>query len=476
MASMTIEELEARQTEIRSRIGELDVEYRGQAFNDEAKAEWNELNDELDSNEELIGELRARMDRVAGLAGDSDRTERPVPAKRSRVGGSRVPDDLHDLSEYRNRSNSAEDQARLMKEGAQRHLETATFLHERANREDQQENVNKLLEKFGDNPGPGGIAERILVTSSPAYKRAFAKKTMGRELSGEESAALSRAASLTTTAGGFAVPYELDPSIILTSDGRVNPIRQIARIEQTVVNDWKGVSSAGVTASYDGEAVEVSDDTPVLAQPTSSAVGARAFVPFSIEIGQDWAAFGSEMARLFSDSKDELESDKFILGTGTAMPQGLYTGATAIVSSAAASVVAIGDLYRLDEALPPRFRAKASIVANRVYLNKVRAFDTAGGAGLWVQLRDDHPAQLLGLPSYEASKMTSSTAPGATAIVVGDFSHYLIQDRIGMEVELIPHLFATANNLPSGSRGLFAYWRNNGKVLAWQAFRSLKVS
>lgn len=476
MASMTIEELEARQTEIRSRIAEIDVEYRGQAFPDEAKAEWNDLNDELDSNDALIGELRARMERVSALANDTERTERPAPARRPRIGGSRAPENPFDLAEYRKRSHSVEDQAALMKEGAMRALESAQFPHDRANREDQQENIERLINRFGDRTEHGGISERILVTGDPVYKRAFAKKTMGRELNAEESAALSRAASLTTTAGGFAVPYELDPSIILTSDGRVNPMRQIARIEQTVVNDWKGVSSAGVTASYDGEAVEVSDDAPTLAQPTSSAVKAAAFVPFSIEIGADWASFGAEMARLFSDAKDELEADKFVLGTGTSQPQGIYTGATAIVSSAAASVVAIGDLYRLDEALPPRFRAKASIMANRVYLNKVRAFDTAGGAGLWVQLRDDHPAQLLGLPSYENSKMSSSTAPGATAIIVGDFSHYLIQDRVGMEVELIPHLFATNANLPSGQRGLYAYWRNNGKVLAWQAFRSLKVS
>ena len=42
-----------------------------------------------------------------------------------------------------------------------------------------------------------------------------------------------------------------------------------------------------------------------------------------------------------------------------------------------------------------------------------------------------------------------------------------------MSVELIPHLFATGNNRPSGSRGLFAFWRNGAGVVDWNAIRRL---
>ena len=50
---------------------------------------------------------------------------------------------------------------------------------------------------------------------------------------------------------------------------------------------------------------------------------------------------------------------------------------------------------------------------------------------------------------------------GATKLmlIVGDFDNYVIADRVGMSVELIPHLFATGNNRPSGQRGLFAFYR-----------------
>jgi HK97 family phage major capsid protein len=62
--------------------------------------------------------------------------------------------------------------------------------------------------------------------------------------------------------------------------------------------------------------------------------------------------------------------------------------------------------------------------------------------------------------------------------VVGDFSRaFKIVDRVGMNIELIPHLFGAAQgNLPTGQRGLFAYWRVGAKVLDANAFRVLKLA
>ena len=60
--------------------------------------------------------------------------------------------------------------------------------------------------------------------------------------------------------------------------------------------------------------------------------------------------------------------------------------------------------------------------------------------------------------------------------MIGDFSHHLMLDRIGMSVELVPHLFGSSNRYPTGQRGLYAFWRSSSKVLAWQAFRTLKLT
>jgi HK97 family phage major capsid protein len=56
--------------------------------------------------------------------------------------------------------------------------------------------------------------------------------------------------------------------------------------------------------------------------------------------------------------------------------------------------------------------------------------------------------------------------------VLGDFRYYAIVDRIGMDVELIPHLFGT-NRRPTGQRGLYAFWRNSAACSDANAFRVL---
>jgi hypothetical protein len=56
--------------------------------------------------------------------------------------------------------------------------------------------------------------------------------------------------------------------------------------------------------------------------------------------------------------------------------------------------------------------------------------------------------------------MTSALTAASKIMIFGDFRYYLIVDRIGMTVELVPHLFGATNQRPIGARGLLAYWRN----------------
>ncbi len=78
-------------------------------------------------------------------------------------------------------------------------------------------------------------------------------------------------------------------------------------------------------------------------------------------------------------------------------------------------------------------------------------------------LFNDANAEILRRPSHENSKHPSALTSGSAILTIGDFSRFLIGDRIGMQVELVPHLFATANNRPSGQRGLYSYWMNAGQ-------------
>jgi HK97 family phage major capsid protein len=191
-----------------------------------------------------------------------------------------------------------------------------------------------------------------------------------------------RAMSLTAANGGYAVPYELDTTILNTNNGVINPIRNLARVQQISVDEWRGITSTGVTASYVAEASESTDNSPTLAQPTVSTERAHAFVPFSIEIGMDWNGLQDDMTELFRDAKDVLEAGKFVSGTGTNEPFGVLTGTTTTVAAATGLTLTLANLYSLKNALPPRYRnsGSAAFLANVAILDRVRQFDTVGSA------------------------------------------------------------------------------------------------
>ena len=68
--------------------------------------------------------------------------------------------------------------------------------------------------------------------------------------------------------------------------------------------------------------------------------------------------------------------------------------------------------------------------------------------------------------------MSAALTTGQKVLVVGDWRYFVIVDRIGMNVELLPNLVG-ANQRPTGQRGLYAYWRNTSDVLSTAAFQVL---
>lgn len=334
----------------------------------------------------------------------------------------------------------------------------------------------------------GRVARHIIATGAPEYRSAWSKLIQpggAALLTDAEARAVEavRAASLTGNAGGFAVPFTLDPTVIYTGDGAANPFRQISRVVQVATDDWNGVSSAGITVSWDGEAGEVSDDAPTLAQPSITTRKAQGFVPFSIEIGQDWPGMEAEIRRMFQKSKDVAEATVFATGaSGSNQPIGIVTalaGGSSEITEASSETFTVADLYALENALPPEYEAGASWLANKAIYNLIRQFDNNGGADLWTTLGAGQPGDLLGYPARRASAMDASFNAAATAnnylIILGDFSNYVIVDRVGLSVELVPHLFATNANRPNGQRGLYAYWRVGADSVNDNAFRMLNL-
>lgn len=353
----------------------------------------------------------------------------------------------------------------------------------------QLDQVSDLIER--DN-GMDLAARWTVLTSDDNYRAAFSKLAANPDQghitwTSEERDAFvrvqefARSMSLTDAAGGYLVPFQLDPTVILSNAGTSNEnLRAAFTVKLATGDTWNGITSDGVVASWDPELSEVSDDSPTLASPSIPIYRGSAFVPFSIEVGQDAAGFQQMLSEAFADAKARLEAATFITGTGVGQPKGLITAAVAAgktVATATADTFAIADLYSLKRALPARFRPNASWLGNEDVFDLARQFATGTNtAAFWAEMADGTPPRLLGKPVVESSAMdgTIDTAANNYLLVYGDLRKYVVADRIGTTVELIPHLFGT-NGRPKGQRGAFMYWRTGADLIVPDAVRVLNA-
>jgi len=351
----------------------------------------------------------------------------------------------------------------------------------------------QIIERWDDEDG--NLARFMLALSQPDYLRGWCKVFKGGDrvanLSVAEREAMAtvshvarqtRAMSLTDSAGGYLVPFQLDPTVVLTANGSVNEIRQAARQVVAIGDVWNGISSGAVAWSYDAEASQVSDDSTTFASPNIPIYKAQGFVPISLEAIQDAANVTADVAMLMAEGKDILESSAFAIGSGVAMPTGIVaalTGGASEVTTASDTALALADVYKIHGSLPARYRRNASWLANNLIYNMIRAFGTT--YELWGALAGDRPQRLLNRPAYEAEDMDGTIAAGTDYVMIfGDFSNYVIADRIGMTMEFIPHLFqqTTAGagfGRPTGQRGWLAYVRHGADSINDAGFRMLKA-
>lgn len=479
-APLTMEERAARITEIDTRMTEIDAENAGGVLRSDHQSEWDGLVAERGEHTTAIEAQRKRQELLANFAakpgaGESAESVERSSAERIRAGAATAAlhvnrgDEIYDLNAIRSRARSVEDVTRLMRDNAYRAVDKAKFAG--VDKADAQEQVRHLLDDVDDEAGT--IARRILTSGSPMYERAFGKALVAGNalgLSNDEQRALSLGVAAD---GGYAVPFQLDPTVILTSDGVDDPIRQMARVEQITGKQWQGVTSAGVTVTRKGETAEATDDSPTMGQPTVDTSRVDGYIPFSVELDLSWSSLRNELTMLLADGKATEESTTFVTaaGDGTPNPQGVLTGATLTVAAGALGSITRDDLTRTKNALGPRHRRNAQWLATSEFYDLTRGLSVDGD--IWAELAGDINPRLLGKATNEASGMPdfALTANSVNALL-GDFSKFLIVDRIGMQIELIPHVMG-ANNRPTGQRGIFAYWFNGSVVLVPNAFRKL---
>jgi HK97 family phage major capsid protein len=469
----------ARLTELRDRLDGVNAQIlqltAKDVLNDEEAARY----EELIAERSVVKPEHDKAEQMAAVAdeirGNTYKEIRGVP---------NVMSPVHDVlgSDMRNID------AKVARDAALRVLESRD--HSSPLSTSSTDKVERTIRKDAD------IAKRLVVTENDDYRSAW-QKLLTRPnahafLSNDERVAMQRfesyraaaGQSLTSADGGYAVPVLIDPSIILTDQETSNPFLSICRIIDINTSTWKGVSSAGVAWSFDAEESEVSNDAlTAIAQPSIDAEAARGFIPFSIEVSEDWPGFAAEMSSLLAEGYDELLVSKLTTGAGSGSnePNGILTACDASTNVEVVTTTdgqfGSEDIYKVWKALPQKHRRNASWLMSVDINNKIRQFGTSTAMHAYtVNLPVNAADVLFGKSVYENAYMPdySSTTGKANLCIVGDFQKYAIVRRTGMSVELVPHLFDTSTNLPSGQRGWYAYARVGGGPTDLGAFRLLQ--
>ncbi|MGW6120212.1 phage major capsid protein [Nocardia sp. NPDC055165] len=331
---------------------------------------------------------------------------------------------------------------------------------------------------------------------SPEYTRAFAKLAAdphrGHMLFTPEEAEAFRAvqslneerAMSVGGSGQYIVPTHLDPAIVLSNGGSNNPLRAISRVVTTTSDSWNGVTSAGATAEWTAEATEFADGSPTLAPAPIPVHKGDVFVPYSFELEGDGLSFVQQLQGVLADAAEQQNATAYTTGNGSTAPKGIITslvasaGSVPLISPTTAETFAAADIYKVQNALPARFSANAKWNAHLATLNSARQFETINGSIKFPELTQN-PPMLLGRPVFENSNMDGVLNAAATEsnynLLYGDFSQFVIVDRVGSTVEIVQHLVGD-NRRPTGQRGMVLWYRTGSDVLVPNAFRLLNIA
>ena len=241
---------------------------------------------------------------------------------------------------------------------------------------------------------------------------------------------------------------------------------------------------SGATEGWAGEGGAVGEYSPTYANVTFTGNALRRVVKVSKELVADAPSRGGDfsiesivanrLGQLFAHSIEHA----LWQGNGTNKPQGITSASlTAGDTLGSAGTLTADELIDFVYALPQKYRVSptCAIVAHDSFFKAVRklkhAVTTSGTIPyLWEEsFQAGEPARLLGIPVYASPYATTfgSTA-SATLAVVGDFQHFVMAERSGMEVQVLRELYAG-----NGQIGYMGEMRLDAKIARTDAFRTL---
>lgn len=310
------------------------------------------------------------------------------------------------------------------------------------------ENYKKQMETELKQRNRPGISD----AEATEYKQGFAAFMRKGDASKIETKAVNTG---TDADGGFAVPEELDRSI-LELERDMSPMRQVCSVMSVSTPDYKKlVNTGGAGSGWVGE-----ED----ARPETSGPSLKQIVAHMGEIYANPAAtqtslddmffdaeawISSEVAKEFSDQ----ESLAFLSGNGTNKPKGIlaYTlstqndaarafGQLQKLTASGTTEISADDLIDIIHATKAGYRRNSRFMMNNMSVASIRKLKDSDGNYLWRPgLEAGAASSLLGYGIVENEDLPDMAA-NANSILFGDFSRgYTIVDRIGTRILRDPY-------------------------------------
>lgn len=296
-------------------------------------------------------------------------------------------------------------------------------------------------------------------------------------------------AGTSDSAGGYAVPEEIDSEIgrLLTA---ISPIRAIANVVRVGSAGYRKLVAAGGTPSgwVSETAARPETGTPSFIE-VAPPFGELYANPAASQAMLDDAAFDVEawLANEIATEFARAEGSAFVGGDGVNRPKGFLSGPIAIqvdsirpfgtlqyistgVAGGFPAAAPQDKLIDLVQSLRPPYRQGAVFVMNSATAARIRKFKTDDGAFLWQPgLAAGQPDTLLGYPVVEAEDMPD-VAADSLSVAFGNFrAGYLIAERT--ETQILRDPFT---NKPFVH--FYATRRVGGQVANSEAIKLLKFS
>jgi len=285
------------------------------------------------------------------------------------------------------------------------------------------------------------------------------------------------------TTGEILVPESFDTTIIRSVE-ETSIMRSLATVRTTTSNRERYRKMTEFTVAYGtalelGGSVTESDITP--SEHYQYIEDAYGLTWLGVnELADSDVNLVSYIADSFARARREVEDEKFLIGAGHSSkePQGLIdTSTITTVEAAGATAITFDDLqdlmygYETTSSTPLKdvYRRNGVFIMHPFTELAVMKLTDSAGQYLWQPaIQAGQPNAIRGHAVYTTTNMDTIAATKAT-VWFGDVrSAYRIIDRLGMTMQRLVEVKATA-----GLVGFLFHWRNTGGIVRAEAGRIL---